>query len=130
MVFAFPWPYSQGEWLAWGVAVFTVFLGLVLLLVPGFGLRLLGVRDAPEIGIAPVARSLLGGFPVGLGLSAILLAQPFIYLALGLAWAFAALGCLLSLFADRGSAVRGLAGLAATLVLAALPLAHVLGFMP
>lgn len=130
MAFTFPWPYSQGEWLAWSTAAFTVLLGLTLLLAPRFGLRLLGVRYGRETGATSVVRALLGGFPLGAGLTAIILAQPFIYLALGFSWAFAALGCLLSLAADGGGAVRGLLGFLATLVLAALPLAYALGFVP
>ncbi|TIW27946.1 MAG: DUF4345 domain-containing protein, partial [Mesorhizobium sp.] len=30
MEFAFPWPMSQGEWLAWSSAVVTLLFGLLL----------------------------------------------------------------------------------------------------
>ena len=34
MNFTFPWPVSQGEWLAWSSAAVTLFLGLMLLFAP------------------------------------------------------------------------------------------------
>ena len=119
MDFVFPWPYSLGEWLAWTGAVLTVLLGLLHLIAPGIA------------GVAPSAHSAraLGGFYAGIGLSAIVFAQPLIYLAMGIGWALAALGQLLSLVFDKGSVAGKLIWLAATLLMAELPLAFVLGLV-
>ncbi len=50
----------------------------------------------------------MGGFYLGFGLAAILLAQPMVYLALGASFAVAAFGRILSMMSDRGGAVRNL----------------------
>src|SRR5690606_9866511 len=85
MELAFPWPYTEGEWLAWTSALVTVVLGLVAMLAPRLRLR--------EIGQHPEAlaesRGQLGGFYVGIGVAAILFAQPFVYMALGFGWTVA-----------------------------------------
>ncbi|MFC6489737.1 DUF4345 domain-containing protein [Nitratireductor sp. GCM10026969] len=131
MNFAFPWPYSQGEWLAWGAAAFTILLGFVAMFAPRLtlrALRLATMEGRPDPLMA--SRAQLGGFYIGVGLSAILFAQPLIYLTLGLSWAFAAFGCLVSMMSDRGSTLRNWLGLVLMLVLAALPLAFALGFVP
>lgn len=129
MNFAFPWPYSQGEWLAWGVAAFTLLLGLVAIFAPRWLLHALKLQVAQghEEGLA-VARAQLGGFYIGIGAAAILFAQPLIYMTLGLAWALAALARLVSLISDR-STIAGWVAFAASLVLAAFPLAFVFGFV-
>ena len=41
MELAFPWPYSQGEWMAFWAAAATCLAGLVLLLLPRLALALL-----------------------------------------------------------------------------------------
>ncbi len=48
MDFAFPWPASQGEWLAWSSAVVTLALGLFLFLAPGLAFRVLRLQPRPE----------------------------------------------------------------------------------
>lgn len=130
MNFAFPWPYSQGEWLAWAAAAITVALGLIAVFAPRFTLRSLGLRsiDGRAGGLA-AARAQLGGFYIGIGLAAILFAQPLVYMALGAAWALAALGRIVSITSDRGGTFAIWIGLFATLALAALPLAFALGFI-
>lgn len=130
MEFVFPWPLSQGEWLAWGSGLVTVLFGLVLLFAPATSLRILRLRAAdgsPEaIG---EARSTMAGFYLGLGLSALLLAQPLLYLALGLSWGLTAFGRLVSMLADRGFTTFNLVSLVIEIALAALPLAFSLGFI-
>jgi hypothetical protein len=44
MEFSFPWPMSQGEWLAWGTAALTVFFGVVLLFAPRIAFKLLRLQ--------------------------------------------------------------------------------------
>ncbi len=130
MSFAFPWPYSQGEWLAWTAAVITGLLGLLSLIAPRRALRGLGLRpvDGRADGLA-AARAQLGGFYLGVGLAAILFAQPLIYMALGAAWALAALGRIITIASDRGGSFAIWIGLFATLALAVPPLAFALGFV-
>ena len=130
MELAFPWPVSQGEWLAWSSAAVTALWGLVLLLAPRIAMRavrLQAVPDHPEA-VAEM-RATLGGFHLGLGLSAILFAQPLIYLTLGLCWALAAFGRFVSMLSDDGNTVYNWVRLAIEAVLGALALAFALGFV-
>lgn len=130
MELAFPWPFSRGEWLAWSSAAITVLIGLALFLAPRTGLRLLGLRAAPERPAAVAeARATMAGFHLGLGLACILLAQPLLYLALGASWAFAAFGRLISILSDAGSTLYNWTQLVVALVLAGLPLAFALGLV-
>lgn len=130
MEFAFPWPMSQGEWLAWTSAAVTVFFGLLLLFAPRISFRILRLQpreDRPEaIG---EARATMAGFYLGLGLCCILLAQPLLYLALGVSWAFTAFGRVISMLSDRGGTFYNWASLAVETALAALALAYSFGFV-
>jgi hypothetical protein len=71
----------------------------------------------------------MGGFHLGLGIAALLLAQPMVYLALGAAFALAAFGRILSMLSDGGSTVVNWLYLIVQIVLSALPLAYVFGFV-
>lgn len=128
MEFAFPWPMSQGEWLAWSVAAFTIALGLLSLVAPGVSLRARGLQVVAET--SGNLRGALSGFPLGIGLSCMLLAQPMIYIALGASWLFTAVGRAVSLATGRGNTALGWPWLAIELALGLLPLAYVFGFMP
>ncbi|MFN4272338.1 MAG: AGROH133_08824 family phage infection protein [Rhizobiaceae bacterium] len=130
MELAFPWPVSQGEWLAWWSALVTVLFGLMLFFLPGISLRILRLRPAenhPEA--VGEARATMAGFYLGLGLACLLLAQPLLYLALGLSWAFTAFGRLVSILSDRGSTLYNWISLLIEIVLAALPLAYAFGLI-
>ncbi|MCR4267852.1 DUF4345 domain-containing protein [Nitratireductor sp. ZSWI3] len=131
MEFSFPWPMSQGEWLAWSAAAATVLFGLFTMFMPRLALRFFGLQpknERTEVLVMP--RAVIGGFHVGFGLTAILLAQPFIYLAFGAAWGVAAFGCIISMLSDGARALSSWAFLLASLLLCTLPLAFVLGFIP
>lgn len=130
MEFAFPWPVTQGEWLAWSSAAVTVFLGVFFLFAPGISFRLLRLAPKPEHpeGYA-VARANMAGFCLGLGLSAMLLAQPLLYMALGFSWLFTAFGRIVSMMSDRASRLFNWLWLAVDIVLAALALAFPFGFV-
>ena len=71
---AFPWPYSQGEWLAWWAALATVLFGLLMFFAPAASLRIL--TAAPPQTLHPEAVGGRGrrmaGFYLGLGLSCLL----------------------------------------------------------
>ena len=72
----------------------------------------------------------MAGFYLGLGLCCILLAQPWLYIALGFSWLFTAFGRIVSMLSDRGNTLYNWISLVIELVLAGLPLAFSLGFVP
>lgn len=131
MEIAFPWPMSDGEWLAWSSAAVTVLLGLFSLFAPRLALRLLRLAPSerhPEA-VAEV-RATISGFYLGLGLACILLAQPLLYMALGFSWAFTAFGRVVGMLSDRANTPYNWFALLVDLALAALPLAFAFGFVP
>ncbi len=126
----FYWPSTQGEWLAWSSAVVTVVFGLMLLFAPRASLRILKLQTAPDHPEAlSEARGTMAGFYLGIGLCALLFAQPLIYLALGAGWAFTAFGRIVSILSDRGVTGYNIVSVAIGVVLAALPLLYGLGFV-
>ena len=130
MEFSFPWPMSNGEWMAWGSAAVTVFFGLLLLFLPGLSLRMLRLRTAdnhPEA--VSEARSTMAGFYLGVGLCCILLAQPLLYMALGFSWLLTAFGRVVSMLSDRGNTVFNWVSVVVELALAILPLLFAFGFV-
>ena len=131
MEFSFPWPMSQGEWLAWSSAAVTVLLGLFLFLAPGLAFRVLRLQARPEKASAIAeGRGRMSGFYLGVGLTCLLLAQPLLYMALGFSWAFTAFGRLLSMMSDGANTPFNWASIAVELILAALPLAFAFGLVP
>lgn len=126
----FPWPQSQGEWLASASAAATVLLGLVFLLAPRIGLRLRRLKAAADYpGAFAAARGPMAGFCLGVGLSAIFFDQPFVWMTLGFGWLFTAFGRLVSITSDRGAALHNALWLIVEVVLGALPLAFAFGFV-
>ncbi|MCV9997914.1 DUF4345 domain-containing protein [Pararhizobium sp. YC-54] len=123
-------PAETGEFLAFCAAVVTSLLGLIFLFAPGIAFRALGIdlREGRRGGYAE-ARSTMGGFHLGLGIAALLLAQPMVYLALGAAFALAAFGRILSMLSDSGNTIVNWLYLSVQIVLSALPLAYVFGFV-
>ena len=131
MEFSFPWPMTNGEWLAWGSAAFTILFGLMLMFAPRISLRLLRLQTTethPEA--VAEARSTMAGFYLGAGLCALLLAQPFIYMTLGICWLLSAFGRIVSMLSDRGNTIYNWAWMVLELVLAALPLGFSFGLLP
>lgn len=130
MQFAFPWPTTNGEWLAWASAAFTILFGLILMFAPGLSLRLMRLRTTeahPEAVAA--ARSTMAGFYLGAGLCALLLAQPLIYMTLGVCWLLSAFGRIVSMLSDRGNTVYNWAWVVVELIAGALPLGFSLGLL-
>ncbi|HWK63801.1 MAG TPA: DUF4345 family protein [Rhizobiaceae bacterium] len=131
MEFVFPWPMSQGEWLAWSAAALTVLFGLLLLFAPRISLRVLRLQTTEKHPEAVAeARATIAGFYLGTGLSCILLAQPLLYMALGFSWLFTAFGRIISMLSDQGNTPYNWLLLILALVLAALPLGFAFGFLP
>ncbi len=124
----FYFPTELGEQLAFGAAAFTALAGFIIMFAPGYAMRFYGmqVREGRRDGYAEL-RS-MGGFYLGTGLAAIMLAQNFTYLALGAAFAMAAFARIISLLSDRGGTVMNYVLLVVQVVLAALPLGYVFGF--
>ena len=131
MEFAFPWPVTQGEWLAWVSAAVTVLFGAILLFAPGISFRMFRLPPKPERPEAyAAARANMAGFYLGLGLCCLLLGpQPFLYLALGFSWLFTAFGRIVSMMSDRGTGLANWLWLVFDLVLSGLALAFALGFV-
>lgn len=132
MELTFPWPMTQGEWLAWSSAAVTILFGLILLFLPNTGMKMLRVQASPDHpGTLAAARGTIAGFHLGVGVVCILLTpQLMLYLALGFSWLFTAFGHLISILSDRGNTLSNWIWLLLELALAALPLAFSLGFIP
>ncbi|MBX3598729.1 MAG: DUF4345 family protein [Rhizobiaceae bacterium] len=130
MAFAFPWPISNAEWIAFSVAAFTALLGLLFLFAPGLSMRILRLRTAeghPEA--QAELRGRMAGFYLGLPLCCILLGQPLLYLALGFSWLLVAFGRLISMLSDAGLTTLNFAWLVLEFVLAASTIAFALGWL-
>jgi hypothetical protein len=123
-------PQSTGEWLAFASAAVTVLFGVFCLLFARTTLSILRLQTRPESPEAlSESRATMAGFYLGLGASALLLAQPLVYLALGAGWGFTAFGRLVSMIVDRGFTAFNFGSLALEIVLAALPLLYVFGYV-
>jgi len=123
-------PQSTGEWLAFTSAAITVLFGLFCLLFARTTLSILRLQTLPDSPEAlSESRATMAGFYLGLGASALLLAQPLVYLALGASWGFTAFGRLVSMVFDRGFTSFNFGSLVLEIVLAALPLLYVFGFV-
>ncbi len=117
------WPYSTGEWLAWLTALVTLGIGLALMIIPRRFIYVLGLvprEDSPN-GVSEV-RGAVGGMWAGIALACLLLAQPLVYLALGLAFFTAVIGRVVSFVADKSFNLHCVAatvfeGVAATLLI-------------
>lgn len=125
----FYWPTTQGEWLGWSAALVTILFGLLLLLAPRLSLKMLRLQTSPDHPEAvSEARATMAGFYLGVGICAILFAQPMIYLALGAGWAFTAFGRIISMLSDRGVTLFNLVSVVIEILLAAGPLLYALGW--
>jgi hypothetical protein len=122
-------PTETGEFLAFCAAVVTGLFGLFALFAPGTALKLAGleIKDGSREGFA-FARS-AGGFYAGLAIVALMMAQSWIYMAIGGGFALAAFGRILSLMSDGSFSLKNLLVLVIQLVLAGLPLGYAFGFL-
>ncbi len=93
-------PQTTGEILAWIVALLTMFVGIALMIIPRRFGRLLGLLEMNRAGVSEI-RGAFGGSWAGFALAALILAQPLIYLAMGLGFAFMVIGRLVSFVADK-----------------------------
>ena len=122
-------PTETGEFLAFCAAIATGLFGLFALFAPGIALNLSGLetKEASREGLAFVRST--GGFYAGLAIVALMMAQSWIYMAIGGGFALAAFGRVLSLMSDRSFSMKNLLVLLVQAVLAALPLGYAFGFL-
>ena len=117
--------------MAWSCAILTVLIGLFLLFAPTSGLRLYRLQTLPEHPEAVAsARANMAGFQLGLGLACVLLAQPLLYIALGLSWALTGFGRLVSMLSDDGNTLYNWISLAIEIILALAALLFAFGLVP
>lgn len=127
---AFPWPFTQGEWLAWTSAVVTLLFGLAMLFAPRLAFKVLRLQTNPNHPEAVgEARATMAGFYLGVGLACILLAQPLLYLTLGLCWGLSAFGRIISMLSDKGNTLVNWLWLVVEAGLAGLALVFALGLV-
>jgi len=119
----FPWPASPGGWLAFLSAALTAVIGVAVLVSAR------NQERGDPLSILVHSRSLLASFLLANGLGCILLDQPLGYLVLGAAWSLAALARLIAMAVYRRAGAGELAVTVVAAALAALPLAHVLGYV-
>jgi hypothetical protein len=123
-------PQTIGEWLAFTSAAVTVLFGIFCLVFPRTTfavLRLQTREENPEA--VSESRATMAGFYLGVGIVAVLFAQPFLWMALGAGWAFTALGRLASMVLDRGFTSFNALSLLIEVALAAGPLLYVFGYV-
>lgn len=100
----FYFPTSPGEWAAFASAVVTILFAVLLFFMPRLSLRILRLQTFPDVPSAvSESRATMAGFYFGVGLCCILLAQPLLYLALGVSWLFTAFGRIVSMMLDKGN---------------------------
>ncbi|MDZ7823815.1 MAG: DUF4345 family protein [Ahrensia sp.] len=123
-------PQTLGEMLAWGSAVITILFGLICFFAPRITFNILRLRTAEGVPEAlSESRATMAGFYLGVGILAILLAQPFIWMVLGAGWFFTALGRLVSIIFDRGNTQFNWISIGMEAALAAGPLLYVFGYV-
>lgn len=122
-------PTELGEQVAFVCAAATAALGLLVFLFPATVLRLAAfqIGEVRPEGYAAVRSS--GAHHLGFGLATIMLAQDWIYMTLGIALGFAAVGRLLSCALDRGFTPRNIAISLLQVVFSGGPLAYVFGYI-
>lgn len=125
----FYFPTETGEQLAFLGASLAAILGFFIMFAPGLTMRLFGLtlRSDRRDGLALLRFA--GGMMLGLGLSAILLAQVFVYMAIGATFGIGLFGLVLSILQDQGATLRNFLFLVVVMVLVALPLAYVFGLV-
>lgn len=125
----FYFPTEFGEQLAFGAAAAMVLIGAFVMFAPGIAMKLFGVqpRDGRPEGYSAVRSA--GGLIAGFAGTALLLAQPMVYFALGSAVVLAAFGRVLSIMSDRGATVVNFLFLIVEIALAALPIIFFFGLV-
>ncbi|HMQ57714.1 MAG TPA: DUF4345 family protein [Rhizobiaceae bacterium] len=123
-------PQSPGEWLAWSSALVTLVFGLMCLFTPRLSFRIMRLETRPDVPEAiSESRATIAGFYLGVSLTALLFAQPFLWMALGAGWAFTAFGRLVSMVLDRGMTTFNAISILIEASLAVAPLLYAFGYV-
>ncbi len=123
-------PQTLADWLPAISAMFTLALGLLFFAAPRTALRMILLKPQPDHPEAlVVARGRIAGMYLGLGLSALLLQQPLVYLTLGACWALTGFGRLISILSDDGNTTYNWVLFASEVILALLALLPVFGII-
>jgi hypothetical protein len=125
----FYFPTELGEQLAFLGASLAAFLGFIIMFAPRLTMGFFGLipRDDRREGLALFR--FLGGMMLGLGLSAILLAQLWVYIAIGATFGIGFFGLVLSMLQDHSATLRNTLFMVVVIALVALPLAYVYGLV-
>ncbi|MBB4955619.1 hypothetical protein H4S14_003658 [Agrobacterium vitis] len=121
----FYFPTEPGEQLAFLGAAITAAFGFVMMFAPAMTMRFFGLclREGRYDGLALFRFT--GGMMLGLGLGALLLAQPMVYLAVGATLGIALFGLVLSALQDHGATMRMVIVMIVVAMLVMLPLVYV-----
>ena len=122
-------PTETGEFLAFSAAIVTGLVGLFALFAPGTALKLAGLqtKETGREGLAFVRST--GGFYAGLCAVALMMAQSWIYMAIGGGFALAAFGRILSLMSDGSFTLKNLLVLIVQAVGDPLPPGYAFAFL-
>lgn len=125
----FYFPTSPGEWAAFASAVVTILFAILLFFMPRLSLRILRLQTFPDVPSAvSESRATMAGFYFGVGFSCILLAQPLLYLALGVSWLFTAFGRIVSMVLDKGNTKYNWISWPIEAILGILPTLYAFGY--
>ncbi|THV22409.1 DUF4345 domain-containing protein [Peteryoungia ipomoeae] len=125
----FYFPTEPGEQLAFLAATIMALVGCFVLLAPGLAMRMAGldIREGRNDGYGAVRSA--GGLLAGFCGTALLLAQPMVYLALGAALGLSVFSRILSIMSDGRSSWRVVPPLVVQAATAALVLSYVFGLI-
>lgn len=114
-----------GAWAALVSAVITIVFGVICFFAPRTTYKILRLQTAEGVPEAlSESRATMAGFYLGVGILAIVLSQPLLWLALGAGWAVTALGRLVSIIFDGGNTQFNWISIAMEAALAAGPLVY------
>jgi hypothetical protein len=126
----FYFPTSTGEWFAFASAIVTIGFGVLLLVMPRLSLKILRLKTFDDVPSAvSESRATMAGFYLGVGFCCILLAQPLLYLALGVSWIITACGRIVSMVLDGGNTKYNWISWPIEALLGILPTLYVFGII-
>lgn len=120
------------DWVFASVAALTALLGLISLITPKIGLKILKLQPQEAYPYAKgETRGVLAGFYLSLGATYLLVpqAQLFLGFILGAAWLLTGIGRLVSIGVDRGATLYNFAGVIFEVGIGILLLGLILGFI-
>ncbi len=123
------------DWVIFLVALLTLLLGLISLILPAVGLKILKLQPnaAKSFGKGQT-RGVLAGFYIALGLTCLVYSDPFIAkqfaaIILAEAWLLTGIGRFLSIIVDRGATLYNFAAVIFEAGIGSLLLALLLGLI-